>query len=1209
MDKMLKDRRARFALSAVVLGLGLATTAHAQFNAKVTGTVQDPSGATVPGATVTITNLGTQQTKTATASSEGFFQFGELPPAHYRLVITANGFKTSTFSDVEVAAETPRNVDVKLAAGGNSETVTVTADDVAVLQTSDANVQRTISSDEIQRLPIVGSDPYELLRTAPGITGDGARGGGGGAVFLPNSVGPGGSNSGIFQTENQVQISADGQRIADNNYTIDGVSVNSLGRGGAAVVTPNQESISSINVISTSFDAADGRNSGAQIKVVTKSGTNDLHGSLLFLYDEPGLNAFNRYGGPAIGSKPVRVAIKQRNYAASLGGPIIKDKIFLFGSFQGFSQVNNTVSNAYVDTAQYRAAVIANRPGGLTAGTFADPLAVPRIRTLVASDCSGYANNQGRYVPTQVNGQGPVVTQTAQSGPYCQVVAGGLDVGSLTPGGASQLGQYLAYFNNGSAASPGPATKIGGGFVGGGLDGVPDVQQVQLTVPQHSRGNQYNGRVDLNLTQKDLLAGSVYFTKLDGYSSTEGTSRPQGDVPFKPLNSAATALYIHTFSSTWLNELRANGTRFHDNGPQDFGSVNLGIPYTYAEDLPFNNLDFGVTAGPTTGAILAQNTIEVSDQVTHSFGAHTLKVGGGVRWEQDNSNLSGQARPNFSFRGLWNLANDAPFFESQTVNPLTGGTANTQRYYRSQTFYGFVQHDWKVTPTLAFNAGFRYEIFTPYHNKGAKTFQPSLGTTPGSELVGLTLNPVDNLYNTDYGHYAPKLSFAWNPTYFESKVVLRGGFAVAYNHLDLSLFENALENGPGIVNFGVCCATNKQDFSTPFDGGVIKYVKGTSSNPNSYPINPAFATGLNAAGFPLGIGSTPQVPVPGPTIEIYGTGGKIRNPVSYLYSLETETLMSHGITLTVGYAGSMGRHYARLVNQEFLYPTSVGTVNSPVTAAFFARTDSNQNYNALNVRVAKRLARGLQFDATYTFSKGLDEVTNGDFSDGSANQTNPANNRSEYGSSDFDTRNRVTGTVLYTSPKVHTGHTLLDLLANGYQVNSIATFHSGFNWTPVTNNGVAFIPGSQNVGLIRPIAYAPGATQSQIGRSCSNSAFKTGSNFANRGAGGTEGGINYYSVAQPAPGQPYTPAVGRNSLAGPCYRDVDLSLAKQVQFEGLGHTATLRFQASLFNAFNLLQLQPITNEAFGTNIQDTNFGRSGGADAGRVVEFLVRLNF
>jgi len=239
----------------------------------------------------------------------------------------------------------------------------------------------------------------------------------------------------------------------------------------------------------------------------------------------------------------------------------------------------------------------------------------------------------------------------------------------------------------------------------------------------------------------------------------------------------------------------------------------------------------------------------------------------------------------------------------------------------------------------------------------------------------------------------------------------------------------------------------------------------------------------------------------------------------------------------------------------------------------------------------------------------LDEVTNGDFSDGSANQTNPANNRSEYGSSDFDTRNRVTGTVLYTSPKVHTGHTLLDLLANGYQVNSIATFHSGFNWTPVTNNGVAFIPGSQNVGLIRPIAYAPGATQSQIGRSCSNSAFKTGSNFANRGAGGTEGGINYYSVAQPAPGQPYTPAVGRNSLAGPCYRDVDLSLAKQVQFEGLGHTATLRFQASLFNAFNLLQLQPITNEAFGTNIQDTNFGRSGGADAGRVVEFLVRLNF
>ncbi len=1198
--RALRTRCLPFAVAALVAIF--AFTAHAQFGASLSGTVADSTGAIIPGATVTLTNLGSEQTQTATSSGEGAYRFSELPPGHYKLVVAATGFKGSTFSDITVGAESPRNVDVKLTNGGNTETVTVSADEVPTLQTADANIHRTIDSDEIQRLPTFGADPYELLRTAPGITGDGARSSNGGAVFLPNSVGPGGSNSGIFQTENQIQISADGQRIADNNYMIDGVSVNSLGRGGSAVVTPNQEAVQNLTVISTSYDAADGRNTGAQIKTVTKSGTNDLHGSLFFLYNEPGLNAYNRYGGPN-SARPVRVAIKQRTYAASLGGPILKNRLFLFGSFQGYGQGNNSIGTAYIETSQYRQSVIANRSGGLTASTLADANVAPRVRNIITSDCTGYSNNQGRYFPKQVNDVGPIVTQTAQSGPYCQVVAGGLDIGSLTPGGASQLGNYLAYFNNGNTASPGPAAKLGGGFVGGGLDNVADVQQVQLTIPAHSRGKQYNGRVDYTLTQKDLLAGSVFFTKLDNYSSTDGTSRSQGDVPFKPLNSAATLIYIHTFSASWLNELRANGTRFKDDGARDFGNINLGIPYTYAEDLPFNNVDFGVVRASTSGAGLAQNTIEVSDQATHTFGSHVVKFGGGVRWEQDNNNLNGGARPSYSFRGLWNLANDAPFFEAITVNPNTGLAPLTQRYYRSQTYYGYAQHDWKVTPTFSFNAGFRYEIYTPYHNKGGKTFQPTLGTGP-SPIVGLTLTPRDNLYNTDYGHYGPKLAFAWNPDFYANKFVLRGGAAVAYNHLDVSLFENALQNGPGVLDYGICCATNAQDFSTPFDGGLVRYVKGTSNSSSSYPVNPALATGTNAAGFPNGLNGSPA-----PQVEVYGVASSIKNPISYLYSLETETALPAQLTLTVGYAGSVGRHYARLVNQNFLYPNSVGGVQTPVNGSFLATTDSNQAYNALNVRIVKRIAHGLRFDTTYTFSKSIDNISNGDFADGSANQTNPADNRTERGPSDFDVRNRITGTVLYTTPKVHTGHALLDLLANGYQANTIATFHSGFEWTPVTNNGVAFIPGSSTVSPIRPIAFAPGASPATIGRSCTNDAFKTGSNFANRGPNGGAGGTLYFSTAQPNANVPYTPIIGRNSLAGPCYRDIDFSLAKQTDFEGFGHTASLRFSANMYNAFNILQLQPITNEGFGTNIQDSNFGKSGGADAGRVIEFSARMNF
>ena len=221
-------------------------SASAQFNASLSGTVFDPTQAVVPGATVTITNADTQATQTATSGDEGTFQFNELPPGTYTVNVKAKGFQQNTVSNVAVAAETPRTLNVTMQAGQETQTVNVNADMAPLLQSSDASIGTTIDSAEIDRLPIFGSDPYELLRTAPGISGDGARSGSGNAVFLPNGAGPGGSNSGVFQTENQVQISADGQRVADNNYMIDGVSVNSLTHGGSAVVTPNQEAVGQI---------------------------------------------------------------------------------------------------------------------------------------------------------------------------------------------------------------------------------------------------------------------------------------------------------------------------------------------------------------------------------------------------------------------------------------------------------------------------------------------------------------------------------------------------------------------------------------------------------------------------------------------------------------------------------------------------------------------------------------------------------------------------------------------------------------------------------------------------------------------------------------------------------------------------------------------------------------------------------------------------
>jgi hypothetical protein len=738
---------------------------------------------------------------------------------------------------------------------------------------------------------------------------------------------------------------------------------------------------------------------------------------------------------------------------------------------------------------------------------------------------------------------------------------------------------------------------------------VPDIAEGQLYVPSHSRGNQFQGRVDYQATKRDLIAASVFVTKLDNLTSTDGVSRGIGDVPFKPLNSAATLIYNRTISDSWLNQFRANATRFADNGPGDFGSINLGIPYTYVQNLPTNNIDFGVQGGSTTPAILAQNTYEVGDQAIKTFGSHNIKFGAGYRWEQDNDNLLGGVRPDYAFAGLWNLANDAPLFESQTVNPATGQEPLTAAHFRSQTLYIYIQHDWKATPTLTFNTGFRYEIYTPWHRKaGAPSYLPAPGPVAGSPLLNATLQPASNLYNTDYGHYAPKVGFAWNPDTFHNKFVVRGGFATAYNHLDLSLFENSVENGPGVFQFGVCCGTSSMDFGTPFDGGQILYVHGSGSNLNSFAPNPAFTTGVAASGFPN------QSPGTNPAaIEIYGVGANIKNPISYLYSLDTETLLPGGFTATIGYSGSVGHHYARLVNQNFLYPTS-GTVGSTTVSTlaapeFLAQTDSGQSYNALNTRVQKKMSHGFQFDGTYTWSKAMDNITNGDQSDGSANQTDPGNNRLEWGPSDNDARNRFTGVALYTTPKVSFHNKLIEEAANGWQATTIVTLLSGFHWTPTVNNGINLVPNSSTLSPIRPIAFVPGASASMIGQSCSNNALKSGSNFPNRGSGGTAGGIEYFSTAAPATPAQYIPIIGRNSMIGPCYRDVDITVAKQITFEAWDHTAVLRFQANMYNAFNLLQLQPITNEASNTNIQNQNFGQSLGSDAGRVIEFLARFQF
>ena len=1173
---------------ASVLMLVTAGQAWGQFGASLSGTVQDPSGGVISGATVTLTNAATQQVKTAVTGDTGAYSFSELAPAKYDLAVTASGFNGQKLTSVAVAAETPRTMDVTLSAGGATESVTVNADEAPVLQTADASIGSTIDAEMLQRLPVTGGDVYELLRTAPGITADSARSGSGDSVRLPNGAGPGQSNRGVFQTENQVQVSANGQGVGANNYMIDGVSVNSLGQAGAAVVTPNQESVSQLTVLSSSYSAEDGRNSGAQIKIVTRSGTNAVHGSGYFRYNEPGLNAYNRSptlpGSPSA-IPPVRISDKAKDYAASVGFPIIKDRLFLFGSYEGYKRKSNNFSNQYVETTQFDQAVLAQRPNSVTAAIIGSGGVAPRIVQVLTPTCQPYIN----------------------AGLPCAIVAGGIDVGSS--GTAARNGQY--FFQN-NCKNPGdPACKAGfavgtGGFAtGAGLDGIPDLQFAQLLVPSHTHANQFMGRADWTVSQKDQVAFSAFVTKLSDYGTSGAAgSRPQGDVPQKPINLAGTFIYIHTFTPTLLNELRGNATRFYDNQVQDGqGTVNYGIPYINIQNLPVNNVQFGANQAPTTPGIFAENTYEVRDAVTKSWGGHTLKVGGEYRIEQDNNNLGGNARPVYAFQGLFNFANNAPIFEGISANPVTGGAPNTARYLRAHTIGAFVQHDWKIKPTFTLNTGLRYEYFSPIHNKGQMLNLPVLGPA-GSELSKATLTPHDNFFNPDYTGYSPKIGFAWVPSYYGGKVVLRGGAARAMNRLNFSIFDPSVEDGPGYFSYGLCCGTAQNDFASPFAAGQILYETGTSTSPASFAPNPALKTTI-VNGLPVSI--DPKTGIASPIqIEVYGSPARVKTPYAYLYSLEVQTQLAQDLVFTVGYQGSQGKHLPRLVQQDFLYDTT----NSPFSRAFYAQTDSISKYNSLNAHVSKQMRHGFLVDMNYSWSKSMDQISNGNGANSLANQTDPANNKTEYGPSDFDTRNRITISGLWTIPGTKGDNQFLKVLTNGWQVNGIYTRHSGFPFTPVSYNSQSspYVLHANTINPVRPYTYTGGFKPS-----CNNSDYITGADVRDA-----------RFVTSTPKGATYRPGIGRNSFQGPCYTDTDVSVAREQKFTVRDHTLTARFQANIFNALNQLNLSPFQNGNAGGSAQiagdnpdapgqttrsGSNFGRATSADAGRSIEFFARINF
>jgi hypothetical protein len=1143
----------------------LAPAANAQYRASLRGTVSDPSGAVIPGATVTLVNTSTNETKTAVSDGSGLYTFNALPPDHFRVSAEKQGFKKKDISEVVLIPEQPNALNIQMELGDSQQTVTVNGSAAPLLDSDTATVSATINSNEIQHLPSYNRDVFQLAQLTPGVFGDGSQSGGGGSNTTPGNQGPGGSGSGsagIFATENGPQVQTRGGQYETNGISVDGISTVSAVWGGTSVITPSEDSIADVKIVSNSYDAEVGRFSGGQIQVTTKSGTNELHGSAFIKASRPGLNAYQRWNG--VGSNIAGTAAERgvnrddtrtNNYGAGLGGPIWKDRLFAFFNFESSPQSNSSHGQGWYETPQF------------------DSSAAP-----TGSIAAKYLTYKGEGVATDGLIQRTCASIGLTEGVNCATTTQGLDVGSpLKIGLGKQDPTY-----GGAAGTPG---------VGSGLDGVADLGFFDTVNPTTTTQIQYNGRLDANVTQKDHASFAIYWVPITS-NYYNGPTRSANFWHHSQVNDAFSVIWNHTFSPTLLNEARANAAGWRWNEILSNPQVPFGLPSDNFDDTGSANPQSLGAPGPSN---LNQWTYDYNDILTKVLGRHNIKMGGDWTRLQYLNNPVYAAIPSFGFRNLWDFANDAPYSESGQFDSATGVPFANRQDARVNIFGIFVQDDYKVLPNLTINAGLRWSYLGAYDTK-----QNNLDVLQGIDnLQNLRIHVGGKLYNPQQLNFGPQLGFAWQPLELKGKMVLRGGFGINYNQNEIAITANGVGNPPNAVQANFCCSTA----GSPYPG--IQYQTATSINSLfGYAPNPAAITKFGAN----------NLPTNGQPIFVTGFQANPKTISNYHFSLDTQYQLPYDIVASVGYQGSLSRHLLVQSNYNVIAAAN-GIPLSPYAnfIDYYANTGQS-NYNALIATVKHNFAHHFNLEAQYSWAKALDE-NSGPYSE----DFYPYDSHAAYGRSDYNVKNGFKLFGLW-QPVIFTGgHAWAEKVAGGWSLSGIFNVHSGFPFNPIYNansNGGLYYNGS-GYSQLRPSGIIAGA-----GKSTSNITFQQATNPNYKGNGTTYFTAPSFVVGPAFPATAPPPVIGiqRNSLNGPGYQDIDATLSKafgmpNVKF--LGEGAKFEIRADAYNLFNKLNVNgsSIDNNLGSVNPDgsiaqvNTDFGVAGSGLGSRTVQLQARFSF
>ena len=1173
----------RVVLSASFLFLTfLSIGAHAQYRASIQGVVTDAEGAVIPGAKVTLTNLETNRSQDTTSNEAGIYNFGGLPPSHFKVEVSRDGFQTKVLDNVAIIPEQQNAVNVVLGVGATTTTVNVNASEAPLIDTETAQISGTITGKEIQNLPVFGRDVFQVVQLAPGFFGDGARSGSGDTNALPGNAGPGGSgaSTGVYATENRSQVSAAGGRTDANGVSLDGVSVNSVSWNGAAIVTPNPDSVKLTKATSIDYDSEFGRSSGGKIQVVTQNGTNQFHGSAFFKLNRPGLNAYQNWTGSAgLPTAPQQNTARFNDWGGSIGGPILKNKLFFFFAYDTIRNSSMTTGTGWYETP----ALLASAPAGSLAsryGAFAGEAATS-YTSVIDQSCGAIGLVQGTN---------------------CNMIPGkGLDIGRPLIPSLFPLGTNDPSFQN--YLNPG----LGGDGTGSpsNLDGVADIFFVNAQGPTKQTNQQYMGRMDFNPTSKDLLAFTIYWVPVSQSSINGGLARPANQFYHDAINQAMTLIWNRTWTPTLLNELRVNAAGWRWNELESNPQAALGLPQTWYIGDPNNGNRIGTLnlngLGTGAGSLFNQWTYSYKDVVSKVKGAHTMKFGGEATVFHFVQDAPWSARPNWGFANYWDFLNDAtvnlsknPVLSGQagetgTFNPLTGVPTDVRKDSRVTWWGFFFQDSWKARPNLTLTMGLRWDYFgSPYflHN-AMSSVELGQGT---SVLKGLNMRIGGSLYTPPKSNFSPQLGFAWSPDAvfgheMNGRLVLRGGFGMAYNGQEQAITLNGWPNVPFAIG------------STQLFGSNVVY--DFPANPNQfqpYPSNPNTIVTFNSA----------NLPANGPPVGVTGFPSYYPTAYAYRYSLVGQYDLGRNWVATLGFQGTNSHHLTRQYNLNSVYGAQGIPLNPLVNNVDWYAQDGNAHFNAMWVEINHQFSSQFQIAASYRHASSVDNASQPYAV--SYYQWSPSAN---YGPSDFNVGNAFKVYGVY-SPVMFASEGWKRSILGGWTFSGIMNYHTGFPYSPVFNAGTCDIiyqgGNCQNGtnGQLLPAQYLGGAVTSHINGT-----------FLGQGGQFPNGGLAYFVAPTVTPctlpfpqvcgGAPQAPGMGRNQFTGPTYFDLDMTMTKAFmlpRIPGIGEGSQLQLQMSAFNLFNTLNLASVDNV-----ITDPHFGQATSALGARTAEVQFKFVF